>query len=89
MSVAYNPRPNLGLKAAPPPKAERACTITLSTDEAAAIASACLGMAVQMFAGADRMEALGQYDRADTLRYDALLLSRAELLVRNSRTAAT
>ncbi len=58
--------------------------VALTADERAAIASACLGMAVQMFAGADRLEAQGMWTKADALRHDALLLSRAELSVRNA-----
>jgi hypothetical protein len=66
-----------------PPSQDRV-TVALTTDERAAIASACLGMAVQMFAGADRLEAQGLWAKADALRHDALVLSRAELSVRNA-----
>ena len=65
------------------PSSHDRVTVSLTPDERAAIASACLGMAVQMFAGADRLEAQGMWAKADALRHDALLLSRAELSVRN------
>jgi hypothetical protein len=59
-------------------------SVDLSPDEAAALTSAALAMAVSYFGAADRAELAGDFDRADRLRFDGLCLSRAELSLRNA-----
>lgn len=72
------------LRAVAQPDTVRDVVVTLTAEEQAAIAAACLGMSVQLFMAADRLEGLGQYQKADAVRHDALVLSRAELSVRNA-----
>lgn len=69
-----------------PPAQEpaRPFEVRLSADERAALVSAALAMAVSYFAAADRAELAGDLERADTLRFTALSLTRAEMKVRQS-----
>lgn len=69
---------------APAPEPVRPFVVHLSTDERAALVSAALAMAVSYFAAADRAELAGDLDHADTLRFTALSLTRAEMKVRQS-----